>query len=73
VPGTRALRAALAVVFALAVAANGHSQRGGAHAHRAALGRSLILRPLITALPAFVVAFVAAALVARPTRGETAR
>jgi len=75
-PTVSALCAASAAglgAFALAVAANVHAQRVGANAHRGALGLSLVLWPLITALPAFVVALVAAALLARLSSGHRAR
>ena len=67
-PTVSALCAASAAglgAFALAVAANVHAQRVGANAHRGALGLSLV--------PAFVVALVAAALLARLSSGHRAR
>jgi hypothetical protein len=68
-PGSTALHASLAVAlgaFGLAVAANVHAQ--------AVSGRrpllALVLWPVITALPAFVVALASAAAIAR-TREST--
>jgi hypothetical protein len=78
-PRPAALRVASAAAlgaFALAVAANLHRLQARAAApddHAAALGLSLVLWPAITALPAFVVALVAAALLARLTRSTTRR
>jgi disulfide bond formation protein DsbB len=69
----RDVAAAVALgAFALAVAANVHrlmTPTSDARAHATALGLSLALWPLITAIPAFVVALAAAALVARAARG----
>jgi hypothetical protein len=61
-PRTAALHVALAVAlgaFGLAVAANVHAQAPANH-QRVAL--ALVLWPVVTALPAFVVALAAAAL-----------
>ncbi len=52
--------------FALAVAANVHALTASAHQHSLAL--SLAIWPVITALPAFVVALVLAILFARARR-----
>lgn len=63
-PATTAMHASLAVglgAFGLAVAANIHAQRSGS-AHQGALALSLVVWPLMTAAPAFVVALGAAAL-----------
>ena len=61
-PGTAALHVALAVAlgsFGLAVGANIHALSVGSSArHRLLLRLSLAIWPAITALPAFVVAFV---------------
>ncbi len=54
--------------FALAVAANVHAQIASAHQHSLALALSLAIWPVITALPAFVVALVLAILFARARR-----
>jgi hypothetical protein len=65
-PGTTALHAALAVAlgaFGLAVAANLHAQAAAIHLR--SIGLALVLWPVITALPAFVVALAAAAALAR--------
>jgi len=73
-PGTTALHASLAVAlgaFALAVAAvvhAVHSQTASSHQHRLAL--ALIVWPVLTALPAFVVALAAAAGLARARRKD---
>ncbi len=61
-PGTTALHASLAVAlgaFALAVAANVHAQAAASHQLSHTL--ALVLWPVVTALPAFVVALAAAA------------
>jgi hypothetical protein len=61
-PGRTALHASLAVAlgaFALAVAANVHAQAASSHQHSPAL--ALLVWPVMTALPAFVVALAAAA------------
>ena len=61
-PGTTALHASLAVAlgaFALAVVANVRAQAVSSHQHFHAL--ALVLWPVVTALPAFVVALGAAA------------
>jgi hypothetical protein len=55
--------------FALAIAANVHAQITSSHQHSLALALSLAIWPVITALPAFVVALVAATLLARVRRG----
>ena len=63
-PATTAMHASLAVglgAFGLAVAANIHALRSGS-AHQVALALSLVAWPLLTAVPAFVVALAAAAL-----------
>jgi hypothetical protein len=63
-PATTAMHASLAVglgAFGLAVAANIHALRSGS-THQGALALSLVAWPLLTAVPAFVVALVAAAL-----------
>jgi len=52
----------------LAVAANVHAQAVSPHQHSLILVLSLAIWPVITALPAFVVALVAAALFARARR-----
>ncbi len=54
--------------FALAVAANVHAQTASPHQHSLALVLSLAIWPVITALPGFVVALVAAILFARVRR-----
>ncbi len=61
-PRTTALHASLAAAlgaFALAVAANVHAQATSSHQHSHAL--ALVLWPVMTGLPAFVVALAAAA------------
>ncbi len=66
-PGTTALHASLAVglgAFALAVAASLHAR--GAHQHFPVL--ALAIWPVVTALPAFVVALAAAAVLTRARR-----
>jgi hypothetical protein len=63
-PGTTALHASFAVAigaFALAVAANLHAQGASSQHHSLALTLALIMWPVATALPAFVVALAAAA------------
>ncbi len=65
-PGTTALHASLAVAlgaFGVAVAANVHAQAAATHQRSVAL--ALVLWPVLTALPAFVVALAAAAALAR--------
>ena len=65
-PGTTALHAALAVAlgaFGVAVAANVHAQ--AAAIHQRSVGLALVLWPVVTALPAFVDALAAAAVLAR--------
>src|SRR5215510_12867247 len=62
-PRTTALHASLSVAlgaFALAVAANIHSLRSGTGNHRL-LALALAIWPIITGLPAFLVAWAAAA------------
>jgi phosphoglycerol transferase MdoB-like AlkP superfamily enzyme len=62
-PRTTALHVAMAVAlgaFGLAVAANIHSLTGGI-GNRRLLGLALVLWPIMTAVPAFLVALVAAA------------
>jgi len=54
--------------FALAVAANVHALTASQHQHALALRLSLAIWPVMTALPAFVVALVAALLFARARR-----
>ncbi len=54
--------------FALAVAANVHALTASVHQHSLALALSLAIWPVITALPAFVVALVLAMLFARARR-----
>lgn len=54
--------------FGLAVAANIHAQMVSAQQHALILRLSLAIWPVITALPAFVVALVAALLLARVRR-----
>ena len=54
--------------FGLAVAANVHAYVVSAHEHALMLAVSLAIWPFMTALPAFVVALVAALLVARVRR-----
>ena len=60
-PGTTALHASLAAAigaFALAVAANVHAQAASVHQHSHTL--ALLAWPVVTAVPAFVVALAAA-------------
>jgi hypothetical protein len=64
----RVSSAAALGAFGLAVAANVHAYATSALDHSLALGLSLLLWPVITMLPAFCVAFVAAILVARVRR-----
>lgn len=67
-PRITALRVASAAglgAFGLAVAANVHAQTVSQREHSLALALSLAIWPVITALPAFVVALVAAMLLAR--------
>ena len=54
--------------FGLAAAANVHAYVASAHEHAVMLALSLVIWPLMAALPAFVVALVAALLVARVRR-----
>jgi hypothetical protein len=70
-PRIAALRASSAAgmgAFGLAVAANVHAQIASAHRHSFALVLSLAIWPVMTALPAFVVALVSARLLARARR-----
>jgi uncharacterized protein (DUF486 family) len=70
-PATTAMHASLAVglgAFGLAVAANIHAQQSGS-SHRTALALALVVWPLMTAVPAFVVALGAAALLTLRRRG----
>jgi hypothetical protein len=70
-PGTTALHASLAPAlgaFGLAVAANVHAQ--AASVHRPAHTLALVLWPVLTALPAFVVALAAAAGLALARRAH---
>ncbi|MDB4890771.1 MAG: hypothetical protein JWL61_2626 [Gemmatimonadetes bacterium] len=63
-----ALRVSLAVgigAFGLAAAANVHAQSVSPTKHSVLLLLSLIIWPVMTALPAFVVALIAAAILAR--------
>lgn len=63
-PRTTALHASLGVAlgaFALAVAANLHAPAASSQQHSHALARALVLWPVLTALPAFIVALAAAA------------
>ena len=65
-PATIAMHASLAAglgAFGLAVAANIHAQRSGS-SHKGALALALVAWPVLTAVPAFVVALGAAALLA---------
>lgn len=54
--------------FGLAAAANVHAYVASAHEHALMLALSLAIWPLMTALPAFVVALIAALLLARVRR-----
>ena len=70
-PATTAMHASLAVglgAFGLAVAANIHAQRSGS-SHQGALALALVAWPVLTAVPAFVVALGAAALLTLRRRG----
>ncbi len=70
-PRTTALHASSAAAlgaFGLAVAANMHAYTAGAREHALMLGLSLIIWPVMTAVPAFVAALVAAMLLARVRR-----
>jgi hypothetical protein len=68
-PGSAALHVALAVAlgaFGLAVGANIHSlSTGSTNQHRHLLRLSLVIWPVITALPAFLVALGISAVLAR--------
>ena len=73
-PATTALHAALACAlgaFALAVAATLHARSGSSPQHPIAI--ALIVWPFITGLPAFVVALIAAAVLARVRRSALRR
>lgn len=76
-PRLGALHVALAVAlgaFGLAVAANVHSLSSGANTqHRQLLLLSLGIWPVITALPAFLVALGISAVLARVSSSERAR
>jgi vacuolar-type H+-ATPase subunit I/STV1 len=70
-PVTIAVHASLAVglgAFGLAVAANIHAQGSGS-SHQRALALALVAWPVLTAVPAFVVALGAAALLTLRRRG----
>jgi hypothetical protein len=70
-PVRAALHASLAVAlgaFGLAVAANVHALRSGS-SHRGALALAIVLWPVLTAMPAFLVALALAALLAVRRRG----
>ena len=70
-PRITALHAASAAAlgaFGLAIAANVYTYTVGAREHALALALSLAIWPIMTALPAFVVALVAAVLVDRALR-----
>ena len=70
-PATTALHASLAVglgAFGLAGAANIHAQVSGS-SHQRALALSLVLWPVLTAVPAFLVALGTAASLALRRRG----
>jgi uncharacterized protein (DUF486 family) len=63
-PRTTAFHVSLGVAlgaFALAVAANLHAPAASSQQHSHALARALVLWPVLTALPAFLVALAAAA------------
>ena len=67
-PGSAALHVALAVAlgaFGLALGANIHSLSAGSTQHRQLLHLSLGIWPVITALPAFLVAFGTNMILAR--------
>ena len=76
-PGPAARHIALAVAlggFGLAVGANVHSLIAGSSSqHRQLLRLSLVIWPLITALPAFAVAFVVNVVLARALTSRSAR
>jgi hypothetical protein len=59
--------------FGLAAAANVHAYVASAHEHALMLALSLGIWPLMTALPAFVIALVTAILVARVRRNVQVR
>ena len=70
-PVRTALHASLAVAlgaFGLAVAANIHALRSGS-SHKGALALAIVLWPVLTAVPAFVVALASAALLGLRRRG----
>ena len=65
VPAARHVAIGVALgAFGLALAANIHALTVGSE-HRRALGLSLVLWPLLTAIPAFAVALAAIAILAR--------
>ena len=73
-PRRTALRAAVSVAlgaFALAVGANIHALTAGT-GNRRLLALALLIWPVITGVPAFVVAFVATALLARVRANDRA-
>jgi hypothetical protein len=63
--------AAAVGAFGLAVAANVHAYVASAREHATALGLSLVIWPVMTLLPAFVVALLATLLLARVRRSVT--
>jgi hypothetical protein len=70
-PSLTAVRVALAAglgAFGLAAAANLHAMSVAPDKHSLLLGLSLVIWPIITALPAFVAALVAAVVFARLRR-----
>jgi uncharacterized protein (DUF486 family) len=72
-PGTTALHVSLTVAlgaFALAVAANLHARGASSQHHSLALTLALIMWPVATALPAFVVALAAAATLVLTRRSD---
>ena len=68
ITAVRASSAAGLGAFGLAVAANIHAQTVAPQQHSLLLVLSLVIWPVMTALPAFVVALVVAMLVARVRR-----
>jgi hypothetical protein len=70
---TTALHSSLAVAlgaFGLAVAANVHAQAASSHPHSRALALALVVWPVVTALPAFVIALAASAVLAPGRRTD---
>jgi hypothetical protein len=70
-PSKTALHASLAAAlgaFALAVTANVHAQCAASTSHQGLLAFALVAWPAVTAVPAFVVALTAAAVLARMRR-----